>query len=143
MSECIDCRFYHGNCGNHYHDWSTDHINYEIPSESMFDGVIGDTPKCFEPSEEYQAKVNREIAENIAEYPLEVIQMAIKIKAARETGMSKSKTSPLCKAILDFINTYNSAVDSTLVKKPISYALYQTWKMWDAKEKPRIKDEKE
>lgn len=80
MSECRDCKFYTGNCGHHFHDWKTDHINYEIPNEGMFDGVIGDTPRCFEPSEEYQAMVNRETAEKIAEYPVEVIKMALKIK---------------------------------------------------------------
>lgn len=85
MSECRDCRYYQGNCGNHYHDWKTDHINYEIPSEGMFDGVIGNTPRCFAPSVEYQAMIDKENAENIAKYPLEVIQMAIEIKK-REKG---------------------------------------------------------
>lgn len=80
MSECRDCKLYQGNCGHHYYDWRTDHINYEIPNEAMFDGVIGDTPRCFEPSEEYQEMVNMKNAEMIAKYPVEVIKMALAIK---------------------------------------------------------------
>lgn len=84
MSECRDCKNYSGNCGHHFRDWKTDHINYEIPSEGMFDGVIGDTPRCFEPSEEYQAMVNRQVAEEIAQYPAEVIKMALEIKENKD-----------------------------------------------------------
>ena len=44
-------------------------------------------------------------------------------------------------AIIDVINAYEIAKKSDYVSKPISYALYHTWKQWDAKEKRRVKDE--
>ena len=49
----------------------------------------------------------------------------------------KSKISPIGEAILDLIETWNIAKESDYVVKPISYALYHTWKIWDEKEKVR------
>ena len=43
----------------------------------------------------------------------------------------------LGKVVDYFISEYNKAIDSAWVQKPISYALYQTWKWLDEKEKPR------
>lgn len=43
----------------------------------------------------------------------------------------------LGKAIGDFIEAYEDAIHTSGVSKPISYALYSTWKKWDEKEKPR------
>ena len=42
-----------------------------------------------------------------------------------------------------FIREYNMAMDNNYVEKPISYALYQTWKWLDEKEKPRNREVKE
>lgn len=49
----------------------------------------------------------------------------------------KSKMTPLGKAIVDLIETWDIANSSAYVRKPISYALYHTWKKWDKKEEPR------
>lgn len=48
-----------------------------------------------------------------------------------------AKLSDFEKAVYDFLLEYKKAVDSDFVGKPISYALYQTWKKWDVKEKWR------
>ena len=53
----------------------------------------------------------------------------------------KSKMTPLGKAIVDLIETWDIANSSAYVRKPISYALYHTWKKWDKKEEPRGKEE--
>lgn len=79
MSKCRDCYQYIGDCGHHFKDWNG-HINYEIPSEGMFDGVIGDTPRCFRPSEEYLDSIKEEYAKDIAKkYSIEVIKRALEI----------------------------------------------------------------
>lgn len=41
------------------------------------------------------------------------------------------------RAIDYLISEYFDAVCKNHVRKPVSYALYQTWKWADAKEKPR------
>lgn len=51
--------------------------------------------------------------------------------------MSKSKISPLGQAIVDLIETWQIAKDSSYVQKPISYALYYTWRKWDEQEQAR------
>lgn len=79
MGKCKDCEYFKGNCGHHFKD-SDGHICWDIARESMYDGVIGNTPKCFSPSKEYQEKINRKTAEEIAKYPIEVINMALAIK---------------------------------------------------------------
>ena len=79
MSECKDCANYKGNCGHHFHDVNG-HILWDVPSESMYDGVIGSTPYCFEPSSEFQKRIDMENAVEIAKYPVEVIKLALKIK---------------------------------------------------------------
>ena len=43
----------------------------------------------------------------------------------------------LGRAIMTLLDEYSNAVESDYVIKPISYASYQTWRIWDAKEKPR------
>lgn len=46
-----------------------------------------------------------------------------------------SKLPELGKAIAHLISEYDRAKDIDCVRKPISYALYRTWKVWDGKEK--------
>lgn len=45
------------------------------------------------------------------------------------------------KVVDHFIIEYNSAMNNPYVRRPISYALYQTWKWSEKIEKPR-KDQK-
>lgn len=40
-------------------------------------------------------------------------------------------------AIVMLCDEYNKAKEQRLILKPVSYALYQTWKFYDEKEKPR------
>lgn len=47
------------------------------------------------------------------------------------------KYKKIGKAIGDLIANYEDAIHTDFVYKPISYALYQTWKKWDEKEEPR------
>lgn len=49
----------------------------------------------------------------------------------------KSTLTDIGKAVMNLIEEYDIAKDSGYVRKPISYALYQTWRRWDEKEKPR------
>lgn len=51
--------------------------------------------------------------------------------------MAKSKVTPLGEVIVELISAYEIAKDSEYVMKPLSYALYQTWRKWDKTEKPR------
>lgn len=46
-----------------------------------------------------------------------------------------SKLTELGKAIMHLISEYDKAKENDYIRKPISYALYQTWKVWDAREK--------
>ena len=41
------------------------------------------------------------------------------------------------KAFQQFLMYYNRAVENKVIFKPVAWALYQTWKWADAKEKPR------
>lgn len=45
-------------------------------------------------------------------------------------------------AIYDIQDQYEEALHLGFVKKPMAYALYQTWKKWDAKEKPKERENK-
>lgn len=53
------------------------------------------------------------------------------------------KYKKIGKAIGDLVEAYEEAIHNSGVYKPISYALYQTWKKWDAKEEYRREKEKE
>ena len=37
----------------------------------------------------------------------------------------------------DFVFWYEKALQSPIVRKPVSWALYQTWKRWDSEERKR------
>lgn len=50
----------------------------------------------------------------------------------------KSALTDIGGAVMDLIEAYGVAQNSRYVQKPISYALYQTWRKWDKKEKPRM-----
>ena len=79
MSECKDCAKYEGDCGLHFKD-TRGHILWDVPSESMYDGVIGDTPYCFEPSKEYQEKNDMKLIKTLAEYSIDILKRAIDYK---------------------------------------------------------------
>ena len=51
--------------------------------------------------------------------------------------MSNQEKELIEEAIADFTKLYNEAKDYDYVRKPISYALYNAWRKWDAKEKPK------
>ena len=55
----------------------------------------------------------------------------------------KTRLSPIGHAIVDLIENYDIAKGSTYVKKPISYALYHTWKKWDKKEEEKDDETKD
>ena len=38
---------------------------------------------------------------------------------------------------VDFVDFYEEALQSPIIKKPVSWALYQTWKKWDSQERKR------
>ena len=42
-----------------------------------------------------------------------------------------------------FIREYSFALRTDWVQKPISYALYHTWKWVDEKERPKVREESE
>ena len=46
----------------------------------------------------------------------------------------KSNLSEFGKAVMNLVEEYGIAKESSYVRKPISYALYQTWKKWDKME---------
>ena len=48
-----------------------------------------------------------------------------------------SKLTDIGRAIMTLLDEYANAKETDYVVKPISYALYQTWRLWDAREKPR------
>ena len=52
-----------------------------------------------------------------------------------------SKLTDIGRAIMTLLDEYSNAQETDYVVKPISYALYQTWRIWDAKEKPRERSE--
>ena len=51
------------------------------------------------------------------------------------------KLTDIDKAIINLLDEYSHAKESDCVMKPVSYALYQTWRIWDAKEKPKAESE--
>lgn len=55
----------------------------------------------------------------------------------------KSALTDIGKAVMNLIEEYGIAKDSGYVRKPISYALYQTWRRWDKTEKPREAEKEE
>ena len=54
-----------------------------------------------------------------------------------------SKLTDIGRAIMILLDEYSNAQETDYVVKPISYALYQTWRIWDAKEKPRAERSEE
>ena len=81
--KCKDCAKYKGDCGHHFRD-TNGHILYDVPSESMHDGAIDSIPYCFEPSTEFQKRINMENAREIAKYPIDVITLALDLKKKNE-----------------------------------------------------------
>lgn len=57
--------------------------------------------------------------------------------------MNNNKLPSHEQAIIDFLEAWRVANDSPFVRKPVSNALYHTWKLWDKKETSRedLKDE--
>lgn len=53
------------------------------------------------------------------------------------------KYKKIGKAIGNLIEEYEYAIHNASVYKPVSYALYQTWKKWNEKEEPRRPKEKD
>jgi hypothetical protein len=49
------------------------------------------------------------------------------------------KYKKIGKAIGDLIEAYEIAIHTKEVHKPISFALYQTWRKWNEKEESRLK----
>ena len=47
------------------------------------------------------------------------------------------KYKKIGKAIGDLIEAYEDTIHCSRVNKPISFALYQTWKKWNEKEESR------
>lgn len=75
-----NCAKFHGNCRNHFED-SNGHIVWDCPSESMYDGIIGDVPKCFVPSEEYKEKQKKFLIEEVARtYSIDILKAALELK---------------------------------------------------------------
>lgn len=78
--DCRDCELYKGNCGNHFID-GYGHINYNIPTESRMDNVIGSHGSCFVASEQYILETKKEIIEEVVRnYSIETIRAALKEK---------------------------------------------------------------
>lgn len=85
-----DCARFAGDCGKHYKD-SNGHIIWDCPSESCYDGAIGDEPICFTPSDEY--KKRRRLQETITiETALSMFEELIRDIAEIEEGYSKFDT---------------------------------------------------
>lgn len=92
---CKNCAKYkgdwRGDCGHHYTHFNQKlrkfETNYEIPSESMFDNVIGSCPSCWEPN---QVLVEQKKAERIAQlinnYSLEELEQAVYLKYSQKKG---------------------------------------------------------
>ncbi len=51
--------------------------------------------------------------------------------------MTDKEIKACFKAGQDFAVEYAKAVNITHASKPVSYALYRTWRKWDAEEEPR------
>ena len=56
-------------------------------------------------------------------------------------NLKADETSDLEKAMLKCAIIYDFAVKLKIIKKPLSYALYQTWKYYDEREKERKTEE--
>jgi hypothetical protein len=79
--ECSNCKYYKGDCGKHHTDYNG-HIDYNIPSEYMYDhGWL----TCFEPSEEYICEIHEEQAKELASYPIDVIKRALEFAKSKES----------------------------------------------------------
>ena len=76
MSACKNCAKYKGNCGNHFKDCNG-HTLWDVPSESMFDGVIGNIPSCFEPSIQYKEEQTMNLVKALSKYPIDILKRAI------------------------------------------------------------------
>lgn len=77
---CTTCKHYKYDCGHHFIDYDG-HINYNIPRESMYDGVLGDIPSCWEPSEQYKNQItNERINFLVKKYSVDELKQALAIK---------------------------------------------------------------
>lgn len=82
-NDCRDCVLYKGDCGHHFIDGYY-HINYNIPTESMMDDVIGSHGSCFVASKQYILETKKEVIEEITrKYSVETIRMALEEKEKR------------------------------------------------------------
>lgn len=88
MGKCKDCEKYKGNCGNHFKDING-HIMWDTPAESMYDGAIGDAPKCFIPSKAYQEKCNDKVIKELArDYSADILKRALEYKTKNDPQIS-------------------------------------------------------
>lgn len=77
---CTTCNYYKDNCGRHFID-NDGHINYNIPRESMYDGILGDIPACWEPSEQYKKQLTNERIRLLStNYLVDELKQALEIK---------------------------------------------------------------
>lgn len=49
----------------------------------------------------------------------------------------KSALTDIGEVVMNLIEEYGNVKDAEHIRKPISYALYQTWRKWDERENPR------
>ena len=73
-----DCELFKGNCGKHHIDWQG-HTVWDCPHEHYYAGVIGDFPRCFQPSKEFKEKqrLNKQITIGEMESILDKIRAEI------------------------------------------------------------------
>lgn len=77
-NDCRDCELYKGDCGHHFID-GNNHVNYNLPTESRMDNVIGSHGNCFVASKQYILETKKEVIEEITrKYSVETIRMALK-----------------------------------------------------------------
>lgn len=83
--DCRDCEKFVGNCGCHFID-AYNHIDYNIPCESAYDGTYGGRANCFVPSSEYKRALNEERAKELSQYSEDVLEKALEIAKQLKKG---------------------------------------------------------
>ena len=83
---CKNCANYKGDCGHHFYD-SNGHINFEIPSESMFDGVMACYgAKCWQPNDELIERAHKKRIQEIMNYGIDDVKEAFEILQSQNSG---------------------------------------------------------
>ena len=128
--------------GEQYYDATVDKIKEDlVKDKNAIWSTISVNEVGFGDKRRFEIRYKRVVNTNDAKKPSEIY---IEPKSCDTSTISVESNSDQLEVLQlleqlsqDFFEIYRNAVATPYVQKPVSYALYHTWKQWNDKESPR------